>query len=80
MTGAGVGCWCRAPQDGQESGKEKGDAGCEGRDVSALMYQWEGVTAGQVYLRGTAGAHLAHVQDRAGREGWYRVLLYNVIK
>lgn len=30
---ARAGCWCRTPEDGRESGKEKGDAGCEGREV-----------------------------------------------
>lgn len=56
-----------------------GDAGCEGRCVSALRYQWEGVMAGQVYLRGMSGTHLCPVQDRADREGWYRVPQYHII-
>lgn len=49
--------WGQAVGGVQESGKEKDSVGCQGREVSASRYQWEGAMAEQVYLRGMAGAY-----------------------
>lgn len=62
----------------------KWDAVCEGRDVSAGCFSTQVPVGGcdgraGIFERHGRGTLVPHARQ-AGRGGWYRILLYNIIK